>query len=66
MSAGVKGYVTVEMSLSSQMAEDVLLACKHDRPVYSYLTSLYIPTSEGIIAFCRDVLAGKIEQTEAF
>jgi 2-oxoglutarate ferredoxin oxidoreductase subunit alpha len=65
MSASVKGYVTVEMSISSQMGEDVLLACKFDRPVYSYLTTLNIPTSEGVIDFCKDVLAGKVSQMEA-
>lgn len=60
----VKGYVTVEMSLSSQMGEDVLLACKHQRPLYGYLTAVEVPTAEGIINYCRQILAGEIEPME--
>lgn len=60
----VKGYVTVEMSLSTQMGEDVLLACKHSKPLYSYLTTLNIPTVEGIIDYCKDILAGRIQPME--
>lgn len=56
----VKGYVTVEMSLSSQMGEDVLLACRHQRPLYGYLTAAEVPTAEGLIAYCEKILAGEI------
>lgn len=56
----VKGYVTVEMSISSQMGEDILLACKHTKPLYGYLTAENIPTSEGIVDYCKQILAGSI------
>lgn len=60
----VKGYLTVEMSVSSQMGEDVLLACKHQKPLYGYLTCADVPTSSGIIAYCEKILAGEIEPME--
>lgn len=56
----VKGYVTVEMSISSQMGEDVLLACKHQRPVYGHLTAVRVPTTEGIVNYCQEILAGSV------
>ncbi|MCH3950487.1 MAG: 3-methyl-2-oxobutanoate dehydrogenase subunit beta [Acidaminococcus sp.] len=64
MPDSVKGYVTVEMSISSQMGEDILLAMKHSKPLYGYLTAVNIPTTEGIVDFCKDVLAGKVEAME--
>lgn len=60
----VKGYVSVEMSLTSQMGEDIILATHNDRPLYGYLTTKDLPTVEGIIAYCSDILAGKIEPME--
>lgn len=60
----VKGYVTVEMSISSQMGEDILLATRHTKPLYGYLTAVNIPTAEGIIGRCGDILAGKVEPME--
>lgn len=62
--ANVKGYVSVEMSITSQMGEDILLACKHDRPLYGYLTSKELPTVEGILEYCGEILAGKIQPME--
>lgn len=59
----VKAYVSVEMSLTSQMGEDIRLA-DDSRPLYAYLTSKELPTAEGIIAYCREVLAGKAVPTE--
>lgn len=60
----VKGYVSVEMSLTSQMGEDILLACKHSLPVYGCLTGKDLPTAEGIIEYCKEVLAGNIPPME--
>ena len=62
--ACVKGYVSVEMSISSQMGEDILVASKNDRPLYGYLTSKDLPTVEGIIEYCRNILAGNIQPME--
>lgn len=64
--ASVKGYVTVEMTIATQLGLDVELACCHDRPLYSYCTAVDIPTTEGIIAFCKEILAGNIRPTEVF
>lgn len=60
----MRGYVTVEMSISTQMGEDILLACKHRRPLYGHLTAVKVPTAEGIISYCKEVLAGNVEPTE--
>ena len=60
----VKGYVSVEMSISSQMGEDILIACKYDRPLYGYLTSKELPTVEGILGYCREILDGNIQPME--
>lgn len=60
----VRGYVTVEMSITSQMGEDILLASRGDRPLYGYLTSKDLPTAEGIVAHCREIQEGKIQPME--
>lgn len=60
----VKGLVTVEMSLSSQMGEDILLSTKFSKPLYACLTSKDLPTVENIIDFCTDVLGGKVDPME--
>lgn len=62
----VKGLTTVEMSLSAQMAQDVLLASKHRFPVYSYLTSKYVATPKGIVEYCWRALEGKEEELEVY
>lgn len=60
----VKGYVSVEMSLTSQMGEDILLACRHTLPVYGCLTGKDLPTAEGIIEYCKEILAGNSQPME--
>lgn len=60
----VKAYVSVEMSISSQMGEDILIATDHDRPLYGYLTSKDLPTVEGIIEYCQGILAGNVQPLE--
>lgn len=62
--ASAKGLVTVEMSLSAQMGQDVLLSTKGSSPVYAYLTTLNLPTAEGVIDYCKSVLAGQTEPME--
>lgn len=61
---GVKGLVSVEMSLTSQMGEDILIAVKNTMPLYGYLTSKDLPTAEGIISFCKEILEGNIKPME--
>ncbi len=60
----VKAYVSVEMSLTSQMGEDIILASHGDRPLYGYLTAKELPTVEGIIDYCREIQAGKVQPME--
>lgn len=64
MPDSVRAYVTVEMSISTQMGLDVALANTKNIPVYNYLTTKYIPTVEGIIEFCKQAKAGAIAQME--
>ncbi|MDO5409635.1 MAG: 3-methyl-2-oxobutanoate dehydrogenase subunit VorB [Lachnospiraceae bacterium] len=62
----VKGLVTVEMSLSSQLGLDVRMATEFKVPLYGYLTSKYVPTTQGIVDYCKDILAGKVKELEVF
>ena len=59
-----KALVTVEMSLSSQMGEDILLSTRYAKPLYAYLTSKDLPTAEGILSFCRNVMNGEVQPME--
>lgn len=60
----VKGFVTVEMSISSQMGEDIMMAARNSKPLYGCLTNVNIPKAKEIVDFCLDVLAGKVEPME--
>lgn len=62
----VKAYVTVEMSISSQMSEDIVIASRNNRPVYGCLTGKDLPSVEGILSYCRDVMADKVQPLEVF
>lgn len=62
----VKALCTVEMSLSAQMAQDVLLASKFRYPVYSHLTSKYVPNAQNIVEYCKGILAGTEKELEVF
>ncbi len=62
----VKAMATVEMSLSAQLAQDVLLATKCRFPMYSYLTSKYVATPQGIVDYCRRALAGEEKELEVY
>lgn len=44
----VKGFLTIEMNILAQMSDDVVLACKHKRPVENYCEFDDIP-SVGIV-----------------
>lgn len=60
----VKALVAVEMSLSSQMGQDVMLATKFKVPLYGYLTSKYVPKTTELVAYCKSVLAGNETELE--
>lgn len=46
-----KALATVEMSLSAQMAQDVILASKNRLPMYSLLTSKYVATPKQVVDY---------------
>jgi 2-oxoglutarate ferredoxin oxidoreductase subunit alpha len=62
----LRGYISVEMSISTQMGQDIVLACKNEKPVYAHLTCKEIPSSEGIISYCKEVLSGSVEPAEVY
>lgn len=62
----VKGFVTVEMSLSSQLGLDVRMATKFQKPLYGYLTSKYVPKTEDIVEYCKKILAGEVKELEVY
>lgn len=64
--ASCKALATVEMSLSAQMAQDVLLASRFKLPMYSYLTSKYVATPQGVVDYCKSVLAGNEKELEVY
>ncbi|HIU75785.1 MAG TPA: 3-methyl-2-oxobutanoate dehydrogenase subunit VorB [Candidatus Pelethocola excrementipullorum] len=63
---GLKGLVTVEMSLTSQLGLDIRMATKFQTPLYGYLTTKYVPTTQGIVDYCKNVLAGNCKELEVY
>ena len=57
--AGLKSFVTVEMSALGQICEDVALAARMKAPVYAYLAGDKVPESDQLLAYARDILDGK-------
>ncbi len=66
MPESVKALVTVEMSISSQMAPDIQMASKFSKPLYGYLSTLYVPKTEELVAYCKSVLAGNENALEVY
>ena len=61
---GLKGFVSVEMSITGQMVEDVILATKSQYPVYTHCTAIDIPVSDDIVKECEAIFAGTVEPKE--
>lgn len=61
----IKGFMTVEMSITGQMTEDILLAVQSRYPVYAHCTAIDIPVAEDIIEKCEGILEGKVDRKEA-
>lgn len=59
-----KAFVTVEMSLTSQMGQDLLMATKFAKPVYAYNSSKYVAKATQLTDFCKSVLAGNEKEME--
>lgn len=62
----VEALVTVEMSISSQMAVDIEMANKFTIPLYGYLSTLYVPKPSEIIEFCQNIINGKEKPLEVY
>lgn len=62
--SSLKGLMTVEMNITAQMMEDVLLATKCRYPVYDHCTAIDIPVAEDIVEKCKAILEGKAATRE--
>jgi Pyruvate:ferredoxin oxidoreductase and related 2-oxoacid:ferredoxin oxidoreductases, alpha subunit len=62
--ATLKGFMVVEMSITAQMKEDVILASKAKYPVFDYCTAIDIPIAENIVSACEDALEGRLAERE--
>lgn len=60
----VKGLMTVEMNILSQMLEDVAAATKYQYPLYTHATAIEIPQAKDIVAKAKEVLAGSVQAEE--
>ena len=54
-----KALMTVEMSITGQMAEEVRLAVKCAYPVYTYGTGIKVPQSRDVVTHAKEILSGK-------
>jgi len=57
-----KAFLAVEMSIITQMGEDVALAARGIAPVYTYATGGVYPSIDMIINKCKDALCGKVKE----
>lgn len=60
----LKGFMTVEMNILSQMAEDVMLSTSGQYPIYSHATAIDIPKPEDIVAEAVKALKNEKEPVE--
>ncbi|MEG1633064.1 MAG: 3-methyl-2-oxobutanoate dehydrogenase subunit VorB [Oscillospiraceae bacterium] len=66
LTGSVKALVTVELNMMGQMREDVILASGGKIPAYTYAAAQNVPEQEELVAFAKDILAGKIKEEEVF
>lgn len=57
-----KAFLAVEMSIITQMGEDVALAARGIAPVYTYPTGGVYPSIDRIIEKCKAALEGKVKE----
>lgn len=57
-----RAFMTVEMSITGQMAEDVKLSVQCRYPVYTYGTGIKVPRSMDIVEKAVQILEGKMER----
>lgn len=56
--SSVKAFMTVEMNITAQMMEDILLSTQCSYPVYDHCTAIDIPVAEDVTEKCRAILQG--------
>lgn len=57
-----KAFITVEMTALAQMTEDVGLACKMKKPIYSIAKGMSIYEASEILDMIDNVIAGKVKE----
>lgn len=62
----LKGLVTVEMNMMSQMKEDVIISCENKYPVYSAATAQHMPEVNQLIDYAKNIIDGKATVEEVF
>ncbi|BFL48048.1 3-methyl-2-oxobutanoate dehydrogenase subunit VorB [Lactonifactor longoviformis] len=62
LSGECKALMTVEMSITGQMAEDVKLAVDCRYPVYTYGTGIKVPKSADVVKYAVEILEGKMDK----
>ena len=61
----LKGFLSVQMDITGQMAEDIYLADRFRHPVYTYSTAIKIPQAKNIIEKAIEILRGEAVRKEA-
>jgi 2-oxoglutarate ferredoxin oxidoreductase subunit alpha len=62
--SALKGFLSVQMDITAQMAEDIYLADRFRHPVYAFSTAIKIPQVNNIIEKAKEILAGKAAPKE--
>ena len=57
--SGLKGFLSVQMDITGQMTEDILLADRFRHPVYTCSTAIEIPRVENVIGKVTEILRGE-------
>jgi 2-oxoglutarate ferredoxin oxidoreductase subunit alpha len=52
----VEGFLTIEMNILAQMSDDVLLACKHKKPVENYCEFDEVPSVKTVLERAKAML----------
>jgi 2-oxoglutarate ferredoxin oxidoreductase subunit alpha len=61
----LKGFLSVQMDITGQMAEDIYLADRFRHPVYAFSTAIEIPRVNEILEKAKEILCGEAIPKEA-
>ncbi len=62
ISPDCKGLLIVEMSITGQLKDDVAVSSRCKYPIYGYLTSYDVPTSEKIVEMAEKIINGNSKE----